>query len=580
MINQGHPQGKGESVSRIRILDPQVAARIAAGEVITRPAAAVKELVENALDAGARTISVTVEEGGRKLIRVVDDGCGMSAEEVPLSLKRHATSKLQAETDLLGITTLGFRGEALPSIATVSHLTLISCPQGAARGYRLVARAGEVMAASPWAAACGTQVEVAELFFNTPARQKFLKSKDSEQAQILEILRYLALGYPQVHFTLSTRARTLLAAPAPASLTERVAAAFGPDLAAHMLPLSLDQGAWRRFQVLLVNGRVVKDMVLGAVLKEVYAGLLPRGRHPGAVVRLSAPPEAVDVNVHPAKTEIRFQEPGKVYPLLLSALRQGLGPLSGERPRPMVSWRPEAPHRVMESARSELFSGITPGPARGGPPPFMVPEGALAPAPGPAPALRHWRFQDLTVLGTLAQTYILAQGPDGLILIDQHAAHERVLYEAFKARGIDAAKQSLLFPRVVEVPAAQADWVQEHLEVLAQAGLTLEPFGGASFVISAVPACLANVDLEAVVAEAVETLAPLKSGTRPQEVQEQALQFMACKGAVKAGETLTPEAIQALLAQLDDLAVSSHCPHGRPLWRLMSYHDIRQSFRR
>jgi DNA mismatch repair protein MutL len=184
------------------------------------------------------------------------------------------------------------------------------------------------------------------------------------------------------------------------------------------------------------------------------------------------------------------------------------------------------------------------------------------------------------VLGTLAQTYILAQGPDGLILIDQHAAHERVLYEALKAKGGEAAKQSLLFPQVVEVPAAQAEWVRDHLEVLAQAGLLLEPFGGASFVITAVPACLANADLEAVVAEAVESLAPFKSGTRPQEVKEQALQFMACKGAVKAGETLAPEAIQALLVQLDGLAVSSHCPHGRPLWRLMSYHDIRQSFRR
>jgi DNA mismatch repair protein MutL len=423
MINQGHQQGKGESVSRIRILAPQVAAQIAAGEVIIRPAAAVKELVENALDAGARTIHVTVEEGGRKLIRGGDDGCGMSADEVPLSLKRHATSKLAAETDLLAISTLGFRGEALASIATVSHLTLLSCPPGAASGYRLVARAGEIMAASPWAAARGTQVEVAELFFNTPARKKFLKSKDSEQAQILEILRGLALGYPQVHFTVSTPARTLLAAPAAANLIERVAAVWGAELAAHMLPLSLGQGAWqvtglvtepdftlasRRFQVLLVNGRVVKDMVLSAVLKEVYAGLLPRGRHPAAVVHLSAPPESVDVNVHPAKTEIRFQEPGRVYPLLLNALRQALGPLYGERPREVVSWRPEPPPRAMESPRPELFPRMSPLPGRGEPPPFAFPEAAMVPAPGAASAPRAWRFQDLSVLGTLAQTYILA----------------------------------------------------------------------------------------------------------------------------------------------------------------------------
>ncbi len=534
MINQGHPQGKGESVSRIRILDPQVAARIAAGEVITRPAAAVKELVENALDAGARTITVTVEEGGRKLIRVVDDGCGMSPAEVPLSLQRHATSKLQAETDLLGLATLGFRGEALPSIATVSHLTLISCPPGAAGGYRLVARAGEIMAASPWAAACGTQVEVAELFFNTPARQKFLKSKDSEQAQILEILRSLALGYPQVHFTLSTPARTLLAAPAAANLTERVAAVFGPDLAAHMLPLSLGQGAWqvtglvtepdfnlatRRFQVLLVNGRVVKDMVLGAVLKEVYAGLLPRGRHPGAVVHLSAPPEAVDVNVHPAKTEIRFQEPGKVYPLLLAALRQGLGPLYGERPRPRVSWQPEAASpghgeraalscfpgrrlRLAVTGRRRWLSRRPPWPQLPDPPRLPA-SGAfkISPSWAPWPRPIFW-----------------PRDPTGLSSSISTRPTNGCSMRPSRPRG-RTAKQSLLFPRVVEVPAAQADWVKEHLEVLAQAGLVLEPFGGASFVITAVPACLANADLEAVVAEAVETLAPLKSGSRPQEVK-------------------------------------------------------------
>ena len=592
MINQGIRQGKGESVSRIRILAPQVAAQIAAGEVITRPAAAVKELVENALDAGARTITVTVAEGGRQLIRVVDDGGGMSPEEVPLSLQRHATSKLESEADLLGIATLGFRGEALPSIAAVSRLTLTSCPPGAAGGYRVVARAGEILSASPWAAPVGTQVEVAELFFNTPARRKFLKSPAAEQAQILEVLRHLALGYPGVHFTLSTPARTLLAVPAAASLPERVAGVMNAELAAHMLPLSLGHGPWQvtglttepdftlastRFQVFLVNGRVVVDRLLGAVLKEVYAGLLPKGRHPAAVVHLTLPPEAVDVNVHPAKTEIRFQDPGKVYPLLLTALRQALGPLYGPNPGYTVSWRPDPPPRAAESARPELFSPGE-GPAGAFPPPF--PAAAAVPGPAPAPGLRRFRFQELTVLGQLNHTYIVAQGPDGLVLIDQHAAHERVLYETLKSRGPGAAQQSLLFPRVVEVNPGQADWVKEHLDLLAQTGLILSPFGGASFLVTAAPACLASQDLEAVVAEAVETLAPAKSFSQPQEVRERALQFMACRGAIKAGEALTPEAIAALLVQLDEIPVSSHCPHGRPLWRLISYHDLKQSFRR
>jgi DNA mismatch repair protein MutL len=595
MINQGHLQGKGESVSRIRILAPQVAAKIAAGEVITRPSAAVKELVENALDAGAFTITVVVEEGGRRLIRVVDDGLGMTPKDIPLSLRRHATSKLAAEADLLSIATLGFRGEALPSIAAVSRLTLTSCPRGAKAGYRVVAQAGEILSASPWAAPVGTQVEVAELFFNTPVRQKFLKSKEAEQAQILATLRHLALGYPQVHFTVRTPTRTLLTTPAAPTLLERVAAVFTPELAAHMLPVALSQGPWQvtgltttpdftlasaRFQVFLVNGRVVADRILGAVLREVYAGLLPRGRHPGAVVHLSLPPDAVDVNVHPAKTEIRFHEPGKVYPRLLTALRQALGPLHGETPRYRVTWQPEAPPRAAESLRPDLFSpaGPLPGPAAA--PGARFSESPPAPGPGSRPGLRGFRFQDLPVIGTLDKTYILAQGPDGLILIDQHAAHERVLYEALKSRGPAAAAQTLLFPRVVEVSPSQADWVKEHLDLLAQAGLQLSPFGGASFMLTAVPAALAHADLEALVAEAVEALAPLKSFTRPQEVREQALQIMACRGAVKAGETLAPEAIAALLVQLDELAVSSHCPHGRPLWRLMSYQDIRQSFRR
>jgi DNA mismatch repair protein MutL len=459
----------------------------------------------------------------------------------------------------------------------------------------VVAEAGEILTASPWAAPPGTQVEVAELFFNTPVRQKFLKSEAAKTAQILATLRHLALGYPQVHFSLTTPTRTLLTAPAAPSLLERVAAVFTPELAAHMLPLAFSQGAWQvtgltttpdftlastRFQVFLVNGRVVADRILGAVLREVYAGLLPRGRHPGAVVNLSVPPEAVDVNVHPAKTEIRFHEPGKVYPRLLMALRQGLGPLYGESPRYRVTWQPEAPPRAAESPFPDLFPPRTTSPGAVLPPAGPFRERPLAPGPVSHPGPRGFRFQDLTVLGTLDKTYILAQGPDGLILIDQHAAHERVLYEALKSRGPAAAAQTLLFPKVVEVNPAQADWVKAHLDQLAQAGLTLEPFGGASFMITAAPAALAHADLEAVVAEAVEALAPSKSFTHPQAVREQALQVMACRGAVKAGEALAPEAIQALLVQLDEIAVSSHCPHGRPLWRLMSYQDIRQSFRR
>jgi len=585
-----------ESRTRIRILNPQVAAQIAAGEVITRPWAVVKELVENALDAGAKTIHVEIEEGGRGRIRVVDDGFGMTPEEALLSLARHATSKLRLETDLLNISTLGFRGEALPSIAAVSRLEMITCPPGQTGGYRLVAMAGKIEESSPWSAPAGTQITVSQLFFNTPARRKFLRSRQAEQAYLVESLRHLALGYPEVHFLLKTPARTLLAAPATQSLKERVSAILGAEMAAHLLPFHLDGGPVRvsgllsapdfslasnRFQVLLVNRRVVQDRLLGGALKEAYQGLLPKGRHPAVVVRLEVPPEMVDVNVHPAKTEVRFQESGRLFALLLAALRQGLM-VQGEEPRYTVTWSPGSLSRAQETPAPapQTFSGFRPAPLPGpGAAPFSGPRTEPGQIPPPPLTSVSWRFQDLVIIGQLAATYILAQGPEGLVLIDQHAAHERVLYEMLKDAAAPA-RQPLLFPRVVEVPPAQAGWLQENLEHLARAGLELEPFGGASFRITAAPPYLAQTDLEAAVLETVEALAPLKSASQPQTVLEQARLYLACRGAIKAGQELQREEIEALLKQLDELQVSSHCPHGRPLWRLIPISDIRQSFRR
>lgn len=581
-----------ESQVRIRILAPQVAAQIAAGEVITRPWAVVKELVENALDAGARTITVEIEEGGRGRIRVVDDGCGMTPKEAVLSLERHATSKLRQETDLLSISTLGFRGEALPSIAAVSRLEMITCPPGQTGGYRLVAVAGEIEEASPWSAAPGTQVTVSQLFFNTPARRKFLRSRQAEQAHLVEGLRHLALGYPEVHFLLKTAARTLLAAPAAPNLTDRVAAILGAEVAAHLRPFHLDGGplqvtgllsapdfslASNRFQVLLVNRRVVQDRILGAALKEAYQGLLTKGRHPAVIVRLELPPDTVDVNVHPAKTEVRFQESSRIYALLLSALRQGLGG-EKEEPRYTVTWHPGSLTRAQEAG---LPAPLPLAGFQARPGPWLEPASPPSPVPVTPPALAtmSWRFQDLVLIGQFAATYIVAQCPEGLVLIDQHAAHERVLYEMLQAAAAPV-RQPLLFPQLVEVPPAQAGWLQEHLEHLAQAGLELEPFGGASFLITAAPPCLAQADLEAAVLETVEALAPLKSATQPQTVLEQARLYLACRGAIKAGQELQREEMLALLQQLDELTISSHCPHGRPLWRLIPFSEIRQGFRR
>ncbi len=572
-------------MGQIAVLEPATAARIAAGEVITRPAAVVKELVENALDAGAGHISIRLEEGGRRRVLVADDGVGLEPEDVPLAILRHATSKIRREEDLLAVTTLGFRGEALASLAAVSRLTLISRPHDAEAGTRLVVRGGEVLELGPAPAAPGTQVLVEELFYNTPARRKFLKSKEAEQAQALEVVRHLALGYPEVHFELATPARVLVSAPAAASLAERVAALFGPELAQNLMPFELEAGplgvrglmsapdfslASSRFQTLLVNRRVVQDRMLGAVLKEVYQGRLPRGRHPAAVVALRLPPEMVDVNVHPAKAEVRFREPGRIYGLLLAALRQGLGPLGGERPVYQVSWQPAAVPRVAEAGAAVdpvvLHAAPLPFPGRA---PEVRPEAA---------ALPGGRFQDLTLMGQLAATYLLAQSPAGLIIIDQHAAHERVLYE--RLGDVSPARQALLFPRVVEVSPAQAGWLADNLEALAGLGLTLEPFGGASFLLTGAPACLAGADLEAAVLEAVEAASPIKSGTDPAAVRERARLALACRGAIKAGQTLSPEEMGSLLSQLDEVGSPATCPHGRPLWRLLSLSELHHLFRR
>ena len=578
-------------MGRIQVLDRETASRIAAGEVVTRPAAVVKELVENSLDAGARHITVEIEEGGRRLIRVVDDGCGMPPEEAPLALMRHATSKIRQEEDLLCITSLGFRGEALPSIAQVSRLELLTRTPGATGGWRLLAEGGDLKESQVAAAPEGTQVTVSDLFFNTPVRRKFLKSREAEQAYILETMRQLALGYPEVHFRLAAGKKTLLAAPSAQTLLERVAAVYGAEVAEHLLPFALTGAPWAtagavsipdytvassRFQVLLVNRRVVQDRILAATVKAAYQGLLTRGRHPVVVVYLTLPPEQVDVNVHPAKTEVRFRDPGKIYALLLGSLRQGLGALSGESPRYQATWQPGSLALAQDPGAAPPVAA-TPS---AGALPLARPAANLPPPPQFQTSSPAFRFQDLHLIGQLQGTYILAQGPEGLVLIDQHAAHERVLYETLGASPDGAPRQSLLFPRVVEVSPAQADWVGENLDLLARLGLVLEPFGGASFLVTAVPAWLAQADLEALVLDVVENLAPVKSQASPQAVTEQIRTVLACHGAIRAGQHLAPEEMAALLAQLDELPVSSHCPHGRPLWRLIPYADIRQGFRR
>ena len=582
-------------MNRIGILPPEVASKIAAGEVITRPASVIKELVENALDAGARTISVEIAEGGCRQIRVTDDGCGMRPEEAPLSLLRHATSKLKDDTDLLHLTTMGFRGEALPSIAAIARLELCTRAPALELGCRLTVEGGEVRENSVWAGPAGTQISVLDLFYNTPARRKFLRSQAAEQGRILELMRHLALGYPEIHFQVQAQGKTLLQTPAHADLQERLAALLGLEWADQMLTLNMPGPGMRvtglisspdhniatpRYQFLLVNRRIVSDRLLTGAMRQAYQGLLPRGRHPVFVMHLETGPEQVDINVHPAKAEVRFKDSGRVYALVLSAVRQALEPTQRPGRQEFSSqWISPPALPVQEPRTTELFPGLPPLP------PGIIPTVAPVPQASPAPespfADAGWRFAELTVLGQLQGTYILAQAPEGLLIIDQHAAHERVLFEMLTSSPDQPGpRQTLLFPLAVELDPAYLAWVETHLAELRDAGLELEPFGGSTFLVRAVPACLAQQDLQSLVPAMIAELAPLPPGPDDQQLRRRLHLTMACRGALKAGQRLSLEEMHHLLVQLDALATSSHCPHGRPLWRLLTMPEIRQNFRR
>jgi DNA mismatch repair protein MutL len=523
---------------------------------------------------------------------VVDDGWGMTPEEAPLSLERHATGKIRAEADLLNITTLGFRGEALPSIAQVSRFELITRTADQTAGLRLAVRGGEIIESSPWAAPVGTQVTVAELFFNTPARRKFLKSKDTEQAHIVETVRHLALAHPEVQFGLSTPAKELIAAPAPQTLLERVASLYGTELAANLLPFQSDGGPWAaagllsqpdftlatsRFQVFLVNRRVVQDRILGAVLKAVYQGRLPKGRHPAAFAALVLPPDQVDVNVHPAKAEVRFADAGRVYAFLIAALRQGLGPLAGEMPVYAVRWEPVPPPAAQEAGPT-LISPV-PAPSVSQP----IPPTAAPPISGAPPAPRRsFRFQDLLIIGQLQKTYILAQSAEGLVVIDQHAAHERVLYERLLERYTEGKidSQPLLLAMTVEVGGEGADAIESAGAELTKLGWDVERFGDEEVVVRALPAICGARDVGSLVERLASELARTDANTAGLALAREVLATVACHAATRVGQLLDEREARALLDEIAGVDFAAACPHGRPVARTLERTRIERMFGR
>jgi len=564
----------------IRVLPPRVAAQIAAGEVVERPASVVKELVENSIDAGARDIRVEVEKGGRQLIRVTDDGCGIPAAEAELAFHRHSTSKLADVKDLDRISTLGFRGEALASVAAVSRVTLVTRAAGEETGLLLRLEGGEMTARRPVGRPPGTTVTVEDLFYNVPARRKFLRSEATERRHIDAWVTRYAMAYSQLLLTLVHGGRETFRSPGSGGLRDVLVAVYGVRDGAALLEIMEDAGAAATVKVhgfvgppslhranrsgitIFVNGRWVQDKRLSYAVVQAYHTMLPTGRYPVAAIMISLPPEEVDVNVHPAKSEVRFRDGEMVFRAVQRAVRQTvLG-------RAAVSAVPSRPS----------WMGLrTPG----GRPPAWMAQGEVG---ATQPALISPQVSSglpvLRVVGQVGATYIVAEGPEGLYLIDQHAAHERVLYEQMTSRQEGGVvSQALLEPEAADLSPEVAGLVEAHLEMLGRLGFDLEPFGGNAFLVRALPAMLAHAlpaELLAEVAEALE-----ENRSQVAEEAERAVVRRVCKrAAVKAGQVLTHAEMEGLLRALEGCANPHTCPHGRPTMIHLSVAQLAREFGR
>jgi DNA mismatch repair protein MutL len=588
----------------IRVLPEQLIHQIAAGEVIERPASVLKELIENSIDAGARRVEVEIEEGGVRLCRVRDDGVGIEREELLLALARHATSKITTIDDLERVGTLGFRGEALPSIASVSRMRLISRKSGAAHAYAIAADNGQVSPPEPAAHPVGTTVEVRDLFFNVPARRKFLRAERTETQHIARMVERLALSRFEIAFSLTAGRRSLADYPAAATRIERerrVAQVVGDDFIANALYVEHESAGCRLtgwlcqptyaraqpdLQHFYLNGRMLRDRLVASAIRLGYRDVMFHGRQPAFVLFMEIEPSQVDVNAHPAKLEVRFRDGRHVHDFLFRSVERALrdtyagAPGAAPPPTDADSLLPPATQASipMWPARGHASFGLRvsePPP----PPYFAVAREAAAsvsmPVDTQAPPLGF-------ALAQLHGIYILSQAPDGLILVDMHAAHERTTYERMKAAlgSGPIASQPLLVPVSIAVTAAEADLFEEHGPTLARAGLEVVRSGPASVLVRAVPAFLAPMDLDELVRRIGADLAADGATRGIEEALNEVLGTMACHGAVRAHRNLTVPEMNALLREMERTVRSDQCNHGRPTWTYVSLGDLDRMFLR
>ncbi|WLR96324.1 DNA mismatch repair endonuclease MutL [Shinella sumterensis] len=596
----------------IRQLSETLINQIAAGEVIERPASAAKELIENALDAGATRIEIATAGGGKTLLRVTDNGCGMAPGELELAIRRHCTSKL--DTDLLDIRTLGFRGEALPSIGSVARLSLLSRTAEASEGAEISVTGGKVEPVRPAAANRGTVVEVRDLFFATPARLKFMKSEKAEASAISDVVRRMAIAFPHVRFVLSGSDRTTLEFPATGTdRLARIAQVLGRDFRDNAIEIDAERESVRLtgfaglptfnrgnslHQFAFVNGRPVQDKLLWSALRAAYAETIPHGRYPVAVLSIEIDPALVDVNVHPAKSDVRFRDPGLVRGLVIGAIREALGRegdraattgASGlmrafrpEAQRPATPWTPAAsPYRPFEPAASMPLRAAQTGFAE-----FATPSArsepvftAQQPVPDDAPPQHH-------PLGAaraqLHENYIVAQTQDGLVIVDQHAAHERLVFEAMRnalhSRAVPA--QALLIPEIVDLPEDDCDRLVAHAGEFAKLGLGIERFGPGAIAVRETPAMLGEMDATGLIRQLADELAEWDTANGLKAKLEYLAATMACHGSVRSGRRMRPEEMNALLRQMEATPGSGQCNHGRPTYIELKLSDIERLFGR
>ncbi len=590
----------------IRRLSETTINRIAAGEVIERPASAVKELVENAIDAGADRIEVVIEGGGASLIRVTDNGGGIAPDELPLAVERHCTSKL--DSDLAEIASLGFRGEALASIGAAARLRLASRQKEAAHGWEIVVDGGTVGAPAPSIIAPGTVVEVSALFFATPARLKFLRSESAESSAVADVVKRLAMAHPGIRFVLVSGERAPLDYPAesgPDARRQRLARVMGADFAANAVPVRAEREGARLYgfaglpsfhranalqQQLFVNGRPVRDRLMLGALRAAYGDLMPRGRHPVAALFVEIEPREVDVNVHPAKAEVRFRDGGLVRGLIIGALREALSGAANRTASTLgaatvTAFRPGAARPPFAPGpRGAAAYAVAPralGFAEPEAAPFALPSADARAAERVAPAAE----EALPLGAARAQVhanYIIAQTADGMVIVDQHAAHERLTYERLKASlaATGVASQPLLVPDIVDLDQADAERLLAQAESLARLGLEIESFGPAAIAVRAVPALLGHPDCGALLRDLADQLAAGDLPTALQDRLDAIASTMACHGSVRSGRRLRPEEMDALLREMEATPNSGTCNHGRPTYVELKLADIERLFGR